>query len=254
MRKEQKSFYEKSQKYRYNRLTRGQIEIIGDRAVDKKIFIARGETQKEPSFIVEKIMRFFQFLSNIFCQRLKDLPLIKPHHKMIWDVFNFFIILIGFELIPLHISFPESLDLNEEYLWWATIFYIFDVIVYLNTSFYRNGKYVNNREDILLFYMNERFAIDFLSIGPLLYHLTKDKDLKSHNLFFNDIPLILFYLKFSQFKKLKDKIQEMFSTSLKFSYFYDLFQLIIIVITFSHVSACCFVYLAKYERSIGSTR
>ena len=156
-------------------------------------------------------------------KKFHKLPLILPQHKMVWDVFHFFIILMGFELIPLHISFPEFVVLNDQYLWWAAIFYFFDILIHLNTSFYLNGKYVDRREDILKLYIQERLFTDVVSLGPLYYHLTKDSEPSNHNLFFNDIPLVLFYLKFSQFKKLKNKIQEMFSTSNKFSYIYDLF-------------------------------
>ena len=91
---------------------------------------------------------------------------------------------------------------------------------------------------------------EFITIFPLIINAFKT----DHSTSSGEIIVLLFYLKFSQFAKMKNKLEDRFNTSHTFVYMFDLFELLGTLLIFLHFAACVWIYIGKYEKSIGENR
>ena len=76
-------------------------------------------------------------------------------------------------MIPFRLCF--GVDANGNILIFETIidaFFITDIFVQFNTSFYRKGKIIKNRKEIVINYFKTWFIIDVMSSIPYNYILT----------------------------------------------------------------------------------
>ena len=160
---------------------------------------------------------------NNFCSNFNKIRIIYPEQKLTWDCIHLIVILMGFILIPLHITFHNYIKLNGAGSVFLIIFVI-DILISLNTSFYNQGKLIEDRGEIFRHYLSKKSFNDLITILPIAYHvLLINESSAEDSLLKIDLFLLFYFLKYSNFSNLKRKVQESLDTTKTFRYYLDLF-------------------------------
>jgi hypothetical protein len=107
-------------------------------------------------------------------------------HKIIWDIFMSFILVLSCVLTPVDLAFPAIRDQNKGYdIFMYTIDFLFlcDILATFISAFEDYDLKINDDlKDISLNYLKGWFAIDFISILPIdLIFLLCDINIGGYN-------------------------------------------------------------------------
>ena len=137
--------------------------------------------------------------------------------------------------IPQKIGFNLNLSLNNKtalYIFLEEIpvyFFLLDIIVTLNTSFYYKGTLVENKSKIIENYLKRIFFLDIISLGPFFI---------GNSTFIQ----ILFLLRIIKMNNLVKRIKENLTESIY--PIFELLKLLFNVIYIAHLCACLWHYVA----------
>lgn len=172
--------------------------------------------------------------------------------KLCWDMTGFFIILYQALIIPFTISFAVDFSFTSSAELCFMIYFMFDIVLTLNTAFYSNGDLVESRKDIIKNYMKFWFWIDFVSTFP--YDLIYDEvQIKANSV--RSAPQLLRVLKFykilrllrlAKLKKLFMQIEEYINSEL-LTNFLTVLRLVIYAFFITHWVACIWYYISSLE-------
>ena len=247
------SYITNQRKESMKRLSGKELQFFNDKTIPEQPFQSADQMIQ---VYAKKLQQCYYLGLNKFCLRLSRIPLFHQQHRLFLDIIHLIVILIWFILIPLHFAFPSKININSlSYALMACLIFPIDMLIQLNTSFYRQGKLVVDRGEITRNYIQNRLFNDVITLLPILYHKFIKEDSSSHDLIIStDIFLIIFYLKYFHFQKMKRKLTEVFNTKRTFRYYYDLTELLFTMLTLAHIYACVWVYTAQHERSRGASR
>lgn len=174
--------------------------------------------------------------------------------KIFWDTCGFFIILYQAIFLPFYIAFNIeistsslfSLDLG------IMIYFIFDILLNFNTSYYLDGDLINIRRNIIRNYLKFWFWIDLVSIFPydVLYN---ELNVQSYTI--SSAPQLLRIIKFyrllrlvrlAKMKKILVQLEEYINSEALIN-FLIIFKLIVFAFFITHWIACLWYYISAIE-------
>ena len=174
--------------------------------------------------------------------------------KLAWDTVCFMIILYQAISIPFYLTFmlDASITALSSVDLCFMIFFMFDILFYFNSAFFRNGDLIVNRKEIIKNYMKSWFWIDLISTFPYdtLYNYL---NIRSHSL--SSAPQLLriirFYrvlklLRLARLKRLFVQIED-YINSETLTNFLTIFKLMIFAFYIAHWTACLWYYISLQE-------
>ena len=179
--------------------------------------------------------------------------------KILWDICHLMVIVFWFFYIPLLMAFEEvhTQQYSQQYRisFISSLFLIIDIIVNLNTSYFKNGVVERRRSKIFSYYISTRFPYDFITCLPILL----DWIISIHAADFNFINFqsyrtihyikFLFFVKFTTFREISNRILEKFLLKEKFQNILALFKVFFISILVAHLFACFWFLTADLSQT-----
>lgn len=160
--------------------------------------------------------------------------------KILWNIIQLFLILFWIFLIPLTIAFEEVNLFEHANSFPSLILFLLDIIMSLNTSFFRNGVLEEKRKKILINYLKNEAAIDLLGVFPLFLNQI------SINL---TIFKCLFFLKIFKIQNILDRILEKLLLKEKLQQIMRLIKVLFISLFVAHIFACLWYLSTKMSDS-----
>lgn len=156
--------------------------------------------------------------------------------RIFWDCLHSILIVSYLIIIPLEMSFDVNIKGELPSGFYAVIltFFMFDILVNLNTAIYERGNLIFNHRKIMMQYLGSSFLLDGISI---LYFF----DFAGY---YNEYLGVLFFLRISTLRKIIKKIQGFFFTDETTYYLLYLIKLILTVLFISHIFSCLWHYVA----------
>ena len=172
----------------------------------------------------------------VFVEKLMEVYDPTQNFTIIWDFLLMFLIIYFFVLIPFEMSFTEFPEyINHSFQQYGIIFLVLDMLKSINTAYYNKGTLVTNRREVLKKYLNDDFSIDLITILPLMIDFYFGFQIKYFR-FLN----MLFFLKYSHFKRIRERMEELVFLD---ENFISLVQLVFRILLFSHIFACIWYYI-----------
>lgn len=176
-----------------------------------------------------------------------NFPLLKPHSssQLIWEIWMFFLLAYFCFTFSVELSFDidmipiETICITTRIL--GLLFYIVDIIVKMNTVFYKNGLCVSDRAKIIQHYKSSLLIYDLISVVALIFSFSKIPEVRQLKIFF--------FATFKNFRNFYKKIRDEWKTG-------DVFDLIILMvrmIAIAHFIACMWHALGYYRLKSGDS-
>lgn len=179
--------------------------------------------------------------------------------KILWDICHLIIIVFWFFYIPLLMAFESVHDqeYSQQYKisFLTSLFLIGDLLINFNTAYFKNGIVERRRSKILKNYLHTRFSYDLFTCLPIVFDWIFS--IYSYNLGFTDYrsyrPFhymkFLFFMKFSTFREISNRILEKFLLKEKFQNMLALCKVFFISILVAHLFACFWYLTADISNS-----
>ena len=161
-----------------------------------------------------------------------------PYNRIniIWDMIHFLIILILLFFIPIEVCF--DLDVPKLLNGLLILFFVGDIVINFNTSFFRKGTLVKKRVSIIRNYLKTDFCTDFIS---LIFYVI---DLRDSGNFV--LLKFLCFLRWKKLGKINLKLQEKFKLNVKIhSSVIELIKLLFFSFYILNIFACFWYYIAR---------
>lgn len=156
---------------------------------------------------------------------------------------NLIIILLVLFMIPIQVCFRLTIENGFDYF--LFFFFIADIIINMNTSYFNKGFIVKKRINIITHYVKNEFFIDTITL--IFYFL----DLKEFGHF--RLLKMLFFLRWKKIEKIHSKIQEKFTSLNSHNSFIDLINLMFFSFYILNIFACFWYYIATIDHSNSNT-
>lgn len=183
--------------------------------------------------ILKLFSPIYRFVSqNILTEKL----LIHPYnnYKIIWDVINMINILFFFIYIPLTICFPDII-LSTISVNLCSSMLIIDLLLEMNTIYFKCGIEMKNRKKIVVNYLVHDFFFDVIPlIGIYMKILQVD--------FFQMLDL-LYFLKIWSILRTNKRLSNRFQIHNKMKGIKDLITFILLIMIVAHLISCFWVYV-----------
>lgn len=231
-------------------LNRYHFEIMNDRSFFYEEY-ARTEMIKNPEFQRQSTRKIncFTRARLLFHQKFRQLSEefgvfdINKSNTMIWNVFVGLSMLFFFVYVPMFICF-QDVEIQQLQFFIIARYFCFlilmlDILKRLNTSFYKKGSLIEDRREIVQYYIRTQLLYDVLSLGPLVYEqvcllIDFEMSIDSYTRFFT----FLIYFKLRQFSYIMKKFEEMLFIDEVFHNILALLKLIFRILLLSHIFAC----------------
>lgn len=197
------------------------------------------ERKKEMIRINPKIKKFRSFIKG-------HTMVIHPYQnlKILWDLLHLMIIMFWFVYIPIIISFEESRTVEYSLSFYTLIFLVFDILLNLNTSYFKNGIVEKRRRKIVKNYIFTEIFYDLVTIFPIFMKVITNEQFEIKS--FEGLPIyfirLIFFIKITTFMKIMHRIAEKFLKE-KFQNILALIKVFFVSIFVAHCFAC-FWYLS----------
>ncbi|EAS05020.2 cation channel family protein (macronuclear) [Tetrahymena thermophila SB210] len=207
------------------------------------------ETQKTKSnFRSQKLQQIGQAALKLF----KRIPIFDPssHFKIFWDLIQLMINLVISIVIPFYVASGVQFNIIfPDYLVFLyKIMSIVDIIININTGYFEQGHYINDKLRILNNYLKSSFLIDLISLLPIFVHFHfVNGNTGTTDFSFGKLLLLLCLLKMTQFSRTFNKIQERILLTPNTTNFISLCKLLATMIFVCHLFACSWVLLGKIQ-------
>ena len=183
-----------------------------------------------------------------------DIPVFRPFafYMLFVDFLNIVIFAFFFLTFPIDICFGISLFDNElgfdertKFCLKSLIiaFYMLDIFLSCNTSYYEKGGLIIERQKIISKYFHNFFFIDILALIIILFAFINFQN------FFDGkwkIVMILYFLKYAKIRRIFIKIEELLVVDQFYFNILSLFLLVLRLILVTHIGACIW-HLMAYQ-------
>ena len=168
-----------------------------------------------------------------------------------WGLISLLVSIFFTVFKPIEISF--KLSLFEEYDMFFSkflrifpiIFYLMDIIINLNTAFYKQGDYIVNRKKIWYEYCRINLFIDLITITPLIIHFIAYP--------YYNLLNFLFIFRFFRIKNNLRKIIENLNINEKVQGYLELVRMALLMLILINLCSCIWYSIALFEIERGST-
>jgi len=188
--------------------------------------------------MIQKINRFLiKILSK--CEG-KTIPVFHPYNniKICWDMAHFFFILILLFWIPIEICFKS--EINFSFKIFTVVFFLCDILISLNTSYFDKGLIVNERKRIIHNYFETAFVLD---VSTVIFYLI---NFGGYYAFFE----MIFFLRWKKIEKIRLKVQEKFKIGMNLhSSLIEIMNLLFFSFYILNIFACIWFYIGSQETS-----
>lgn len=202
---------------------------------------------------VNRIISFFKMsMSNgnkIVFNLFEKIPVFDFNSKTIflWNLIHIFLILVLLFAIPIEICFSGEVQKGMKYFvqifYFACCFFTLDILINCNVSIYQKGKLITQRKKIAIYYFQNLFIKDILSLFCIFWHVVKDYNGKELGFYLETIVNILFFLRLRNLFRLLKNTKEMFFINQSVHHIISLINLIFRIILLSHIFACLWFYI-----------
>ena len=155
--------------------------------------------------------------------------------KVFWDLCHVFLIILWFFLIPLLIAFAEA---EPGFSIYPMIFLFGDIILNLNTSFFKNGVIEKSHKKIFKNYFQKAFLIDAITLISLGLGIFETRENIDNPFEIEKYFKFLFFIKVFTLQQILDRILEKFLIKEKFQNILALFKVFFISLLVAHIFAC----------------
>ncbi|CAD8202091.1 unnamed protein product [Paramecium octaurelia] len=253
----------KSQSKRLGNISEEQISYVGDKTSYRssntfniRLMHKNFSLQLELRFF-EKIKQFFSKYLNMFISSLKRIELFQPESpiKLIWDSASLVSRLYFLFLIPLDIAWSKYSFMFDMYNLTSFIFQMVllgDLIVGLNTAFYKQGQLVTDRKQIVQHNFLKCFGLEWTSAIQLLVYqiLTQDpiitQQIKDYKIY---LTLVTFLVHYSTIQECLEYYEEGLNLSKKASSIIELIKLIAVLFFIIHMFSCFWFWVGDYSHN-----
>lgn len=201
------------------------------------------EKNNKDQSLYKKILDFFYILSKLFAIKLamitEKIGPFHPYHniKLLWDFLNALMIIFLLFYFPISLTFAINIfddGFKATYLFIILV----DMLVQMNTLYFKFGIEVNNRRKIIINYCKTRMFPDCISSVSLITD------------YLNYAPLqglqILFIFKIYSLLSINDKLLNRFRVSHKLKSIKDLLFLFCKIVFIAHMLACAWVFIGEH--------
>ncbi|CAD8121596.1 unnamed protein product [Paramecium sonneborni] len=251
----------KAKSQRHHNISEKHLSYVGDKTyyphsstINISIMHKNFSLQLELKFF-EKIKQFFSRYFNMLVQCLKQIELFQPESpiKLIWDSASLVSRLYFLFMIPLDIAWSKYSFMFDMYNLTSLIFQMVllgDLIVGLNTAFYKQGQLVTDRKQIVQHNFLKCFGLEWTSTIQLLVYqiLTQDpqitQQIKDYKIY---LTLITFLVHYSTIQECLEYYEEGLNLSKKASSIIELFKLIAVLFFIIHMFSCFWFWVGDYS-------
>ena len=170
--------------------------------------------------------------------------------KVAWDVLHLGLIVFWFFYIPLVLAFKEVQTYDQGSSLFTTVFLLIDIILSLNTAYFKNGVTERKRIKIYNHYCQKKLMHDILAMVPIMVGVillnnvpTPVTESEYKPFQFLHISKFLFFVKLSTGQEICDRFLEKFLIKEKLQNIIQLLKTFCISIFVAHIFAC-FWYIA----------
>lgn len=214
----------------------------------------KNTNNKKSLVIISKVKSWFRFqyhsITNCsFVKKIKrffktNTTVLYPYQqiKICWDVSHLILIFYWFFYIPLFSIFKEDLGHKTDVFAFTTVFLIFDMIINLNTAYFKHGVLEKRRKMILRNYWEDRCKFDVIALLPILFNVLS----KGQNPYINLFNFI-FFIKISTCKQIFSRIIEKFLIDDKFQAILALIKILFISVFVAHFFACLWFMAGNFS-------
>ncbi|CAD8182365.1 unnamed protein product [Paramecium pentaurelia] len=179
---------------------------------------------------------------NTYCSKLSHQLFDQGNvFLQIWSYIKTIILLVLLWVYP----FLWSFRIDSQYHSLTIVFIILDIIQKLNTQLIFQGNVINQRSEILSFYLRSQLLFDTLiiiSVITLNYTIKGNQRLQIVEIIFLLIFSIFIYRKFTEEIA---KINQSTQFNKLYREYFNLFQLLILIVYFIHILACIWNYVGQ---------
>ena len=157
--------------------------------------------------------------------------------KTFWDLLHFIALILIFFFIPLQIAFlnNEFLGIKDTIYGFSIGFFVLDIMINLNTSYFSDGAIVKIRRKIFDHYFNK--GMFWSDISAVIALVLGNFILTQENHFMN-LTLFIIFGKMSRMKWLYSKLTSQFKLQTNFKGYLDLIHLLLTTLLVLHLLAC----------------
>ena len=195
--------------------------------------------QKNKLNLDNKLFKYISYLDKYF-----SVLSLNNSYLLIWDFFVLISQIYALLYAPFHIGFMLQYQNVEQYYQIAIllysvslVFYVLDIIMTLNTSYYEKGMEIKNRKEILTNYVYKYLIVDIILIISqsiiILYRL--------------DYLFILDFLRMIKTGRLIDRFSYFFNTSENKNGVFQIVMIFLRIIYLSHVMGCINHYVCSWQ-------
>ena len=135
----------------------------------------------------------------------------------------------------------KELIFNKD--WFAIFLFALDVLISLNTLYYKDGQQIVNRRKILFNYVRGKLTGDLLALIAALVSFSLDRFKGVVDV----VPLLL--LKLINYSEFESRVKEIIITNVRTESFYKIVGLVLKIFLSAHLIACDWHYIAFEERN-----
>ena len=217
------------------------------------------------SFLISLIKTFFK----------NNVKVLHPYQnfKISWDIIHLIMIIFWFFYLPLLISFFEANYYSMLYLKFSLLFFCFDIMITLNSAYFKSGVLETKRSKIIANYFKQHIIKDIIAILPLVIDYSVKMHLSSS--LFNCIETlgdqichkgddeetldfiitlrklnfikILIYIKLKDFTLIYSRILEKFLIQETYQNIISLIKIAYISLLFAHIIGCLWHFVADIQ-------
>ena len=201
------------------------------------------EKNNEDQPLYQKTLDFFFFSTKLFASKMKmvgeKIGLFHPYHniKLLWDFLNALMIIFLLFYFPISLTFTINI-FDDAFKASYLLIILIDMLVQMNTLYFKFGIEVKNRKKIIINYCKTRLFPDCISSLSIITD------------YLNYAPLqglqILFIFKIYSLLSINDKLLNRFRVNHKLKSIKDLLFLFCKIVFIAHLLACAWVYIGEH--------
>ncbi|CAD8126309.1 unnamed protein product [Paramecium sonneborni] len=229
-----------------------QLQMINDKASSQKTIIQKKSTLPK---INGRQQLFLQNLRNSFNKNLDRVPILYPStkFKILWDTISV--------LTRLYFTFVIPLDIGWQYQSFifydfkavsiiALLFIIFDLILSLNTAYYKDGQLVTNRMMILRHSLLNSYGLQWFTVFLLIVFFfisISEEALYGTKTTFSFLILILFLVHFKPIITIVNYYEENLNFNKQVQSILELVKLLFVMFYSIHFFSCIWMLVGSYS-------
>ncbi|CAD8125819.1 unnamed protein product [Paramecium sonneborni] len=237
---------------RIKQLNKLQLQMINDKASSQKTIIQKKSTLPK---INGRQQLFLQNLKNSFNKNLDRVPILYPSakFKILWDTISVFTRLYFTFVIPLDLGWQQKSFIFYDFKAVSVIsllFIIFDLILSLNTAYYKDGQLVTNRMRIIRHSLFNSYGLQWFTVFLLIVFFfisISEEALYGTKSTFSFLILILFLVHFKPIITIVNYYEENLNFNKQIQSILDLVKLLFVLFYSIHFFSCIWMLVGSYS-------